>query len=169
MVDTAAATKPAKTAPVATHAAAPSPSTSPIRAQKLRAAQIKKFGPSSLSADGFGNYARLTVGSSAQWGFPADWTFADCLNPAAWSNLAGKVAADPLNGKQSMVGSIIALHHPKFYAELMIMDVVRDHLNGPCGLKLACLGPAQDKNGKAAPRDLETGLPWVDVSTDSAE
>ena len=158
-----AAVKAAKTAPAPAAPVAASAAVTPIRAQKLRDAQTRKFVESALRRDGEGDYERLTVGSVyPNWSLPVDWTFADCLNPAAWSNLAGKIAANPATGQRARIGSTIALHHPKFYADLLIKDVVRDHLGGPCGLKLICLGPAQDKDGRAAPRDLETGLPWSD-------
>lgn len=160
MSDAATAAKPAKE-PVKTPLAASIPSTPPTnistrREQTLRAAQMKRFAPSALCALGYGEYERMTAGA------PADWTLADCLNPLAWANVAALVAEDAMKTRKNRVGSVIELHHPKFYADLIIRAVQLDQLNNPNGLIVACLGPAQDQHGRACARDLVTGLAWVD-------
>ncbi len=136
----------------------PAPSTiSTRREQTLRSAQVRKFVPSAMQSLGYGEYDRLTVGCSK------DWTFADVMNPIAWANVAALVAEDILKTKKTRIGSIIEVHHADFYCELWIKDVQLDPVQKqPNGLILTCLGPAQDKNGKAAPRDLKTGLAWSD-------
>ena len=152
--------KAAKPAP----AAAPAPAVastahlSTRRQQTLRSAQIKQFVPSALYSMGEGDHDLLTVA------VPADWNFADVLNPAAWARLAGRLAKDATGMVRSKdyIGSTVKLYRPKFHAEVAITGLVRDTFGGACGVHVVCLGPAQDKAGLGCPRNLETGLPWVD-------
>lgn len=155
MSDTATATAP-KVA-----AKAPTPPATPVstrRAQTLRAAQLRQFVPSALNTMGEGDRDLLTVV------VPSDWTFADVLNPTAWARVAGRLAKDATGMQRSkdFIGSTVKLYHPKFHAEVIITDLIRDDFGGACGVKVACLGPAQDKEGRGVPRNIETGLPWVD-------
>lgn len=154
----ATAVKAAKTTKETTPVAPQPVSTlSTHREQKLRAAQVKQFVPSSLQTLGMGDFDVLTQP------VPAEWAFADCVNPTAWARVASKVSRDAIGQRtRDYVGSTIKLVHPKFYADLVIRKIVRDHLDNPIGLDVACIGPAQDKDGKGCPRNLETGLPWVD-------
>ena len=146
-----ASLKPAKPAPAPVAA-----TVGTRREQSLRAVQIKKFPPSALATLGYGDFDRLAVK------VPGDWSLADCLKPVTWGNVAGRLAEDALKTRKDWVGSVIELHHPKFYAEVVIRAVIRDEMKNPCGLDVVCVGPAQDKSGLGAPRDLETGLAWVD-------
>jgi hypothetical protein len=93
MSDTAVAAKPAKTA-------VPPVAPTPVREQKLREAQIKKFGPSSLQAIGH-DFELLAIK------VPAEWTVEDLLNPGAWANVASIVARDALNTRRDKIGSLI--------------------------------------------------------------
>lgn len=149
-------------APVRTPVAAAGAASLPTRReQKLREAQQRKFVGSALQPMGYGTFDRLTVA------VPGDWSVADCLDPGAWSNVAGLVAEDALKTRANKIGSVIEIHHPRFYAEAVIREVVRDQFGGPCGLKVALTGPAQDPgSGAARARDLETGLPWSDPEAD---
>lgn len=141
--------KPMPSAPVA--------NLSTRREQSLRAALVKKFGPSALKTMGYGDYDRLAIG------VPAEWGFNDCLAPISWANVASLVAEDAQKTRKSWIGSIVELHHPKFYAEVIIKAIAVDRFGGPNGLSVACVGPAQDmKTGLACPRNIETGLPWAD-------
>lgn len=137
---------------------APAAQPSTRREQTLRSSQTKQFVPSSLQTLGLGDFDSLTQQ------VPAEWTFADCINPIAWARVAHKVAKDAVgHNTRDYTGSTIKLVHPKFYADVIIRKVVRDALNNPCGLEVMCIGPAQDpKTGMACPRDLTTGLPLVE-------
>ena len=148
------------TAPATTKAAKPAPVAATVgtrREQSLRASQTKKFPPSALATLGYGDFDRLAVKVSGEW------SLADCLNPVTWGNVAGRLAEDALKTRKDWVGSVIELHHPKFYAEVVIRAVIRDEMKNPAGLDIVCVGPAQDKGGRGAARDLATGLAWLDL------
>jgi hypothetical protein len=145
---TTAATKPAP-------AAAPAIPT-PMREQKLRKAQIRRFGSDALMPLGK-NYEDLEIQ------VPSDWNFADVLNPTAWSALANKVAPSDMTGFKGRLGSTVHVYHPKFYAILRIQEATLNAMKMPDGLTFMCIGPQIDlKTNKMCPLDLETGLPWVD-------
>jgi hypothetical protein len=150
--------KAAKPTAPAAPAAAPLSNLSTRRQQSLRSAQIKQFVPSALNSMGEGDHDLLAVV------VPAEWTFADVLNPAAWARLAARLAKDATGMQRSKdyIGSTAKLYHPKFHAEVVITGLVRDQFGGACGVNVVCIGPAQDKTGLGCPRNLETGLPWVD-------
>jgi hypothetical protein len=145
---TTAATKPAP-------AAAPAAPT-PVREQKLRKAQIRRFAGNSFKPVG-GNYQDMEMQ------VPPDWNFADVLNPLAWSAVAGDVAPSEMTGFKGRLGSRVHVHSPKFYAILVIHGATLNAMKLPDGLTFICIGPQIDlKTNKMCPVDLETGLPWVD-------
>jgi uncharacterized protein YciI len=160
MSNTATAAKPAKTpaSPAVTAEAPPAnpgvaPAVTATPAPKLRAAQVKKFAPSTLKTVGFGKFDTLTIE------VPADWSYDDVMNPLAWTNVVGIVAKDALNTKPDMIGSVIEVRtvDHAWFAVLYIQGITYDHLNQANGLKLTCIGPAFDRDGKACPIDLKTG------------
>ena len=138
-----------------TKAPVPAPVAGAKPVQTLREAQPKKFPQSKLQALGH-DYDRLAVS------VPSDWTFADVMKPIAWTHVCAMVAKDALNTRRDKIGSVIEVHSEKFYADVVIRKVVVDHLGGPCGLDVFCIGPSRDATGTAAPVDLTTGRAWVD-------
>lgn len=148
MSETAVAKPAAKTAP------APAEPT-PIRQQKLRDVLVKKCLQSAFK----------TIGYRIDWlehKSDVSVTFAEVMDPAYWANVATLVAKDPMNTRPDRIGSRIIVDTPDFVADLRINDIVRDAMTNPAGLVVVCVGPAQDKNGKACARDVKTGMPWVD-------
>ena len=127
----------------------------PMRAQKLRDVQVKKCLQSAFK----------TIGYRIDWlehKSDVSVTFAEVMDPAYWANVATLVAKDPMNTRPDRIGSRIIVDTPDFVADLRINDIVRDAMTNPAGLVVVCVGPAQDKNGKACARDVKTGMPWVD-------
>jgi hypothetical protein len=144
----------AVTAKPVAKAAAPTEPT-PMRAQKLRDVLAKKCLQNSFKS----------IGYKIDWlEHKADSpvTIADVMAPAYWANVAAMVAKNPLGTQHDRIGSRIIVDTPDFVADLRINAIVLDAMNNPCGLDLTCVGPAQDKNGKGCPRDVKTGMPWVD-------
>src|SRR3990167_4249978 len=105
MSEAAKATQTIKTTKETTVAPLPVSTLSTHREQKLRAVQIKKFGPSSLKALGYGDSEILTATA------PSVMTFAQAMTPIAWTNVAGIVAKDAINTRNERdgVGFIIGL------------------------------------------------------------
>lgn len=143
----------------ATKPGTPQPSAPPV--QKLREVQPKRFPPSALKPLGYGETEILTITA------PAGMTFAEIMAPVAWANVASLVAKDQLNTRnlRDGAGCIVMLDTADntFVATLRITKVVRDRVNGPCGLELVCIGPSIDiETGEARPIDLKTGRAWSD-------
>lgn len=137
----------------------PAPTPTPAKpAQTLRDVKQKTLPPSGLHPLGFGAVEILTVTVAG------DWTFEELLKPVAWTSVAPKLARNALNTQPDRIGSLILVNSDAgFLAWLRINAVIRDHMGGPSGLDVMCIGPSFDlKTGKAAPLDIKTGLAWVD-------
>lgn len=116
----------------------------------LREEQPKVLRGSDLKVYGHG-YERLTAT------IPAGWTLDDVLKPGFWTNVVHMFQKNQMTGGADRSGSIIELRTEDgaFYADLIVRAVLGR------GLIVQCIGPSQDKTGKACPVDLSTGLPWA--------
>lgn len=127
--------------------------------QTLREAKPKTLPPSSLKPLGYGETEIMTLT------LPPEWTFQDVLNPHAWTIVAGPIAANASKTQPDRVGSLVYVNTAdgSFMAWLRINRILRDHMNGACGVEVACVGPSIDlKTGRPCALNLKTGLPWAD-------
>jgi hypothetical protein len=150
MSDVTTPVKPAKASPLAAAKTA-RPEQALVR--------TKAFKPSSLKPMGYGHMETMSIVA------PADWSFEDVMNPAAWAGVAAPIAQNAIKTTIDRVGSLIYVDSAAntFFGILRINKIVRDHMTNPCGVELICVGPSVDiKTGKPCPINVSTGLPWVD-------
>ena len=144
--------KPAKAVPPIMKTTAPT----------LRAVQPKRFGPNALQSVGFGATELMTIEA------PIGMTYAEAILPITWSTVAAKIAKNTIDNRNPRDGAgvliILDALDGSFQAWLRVSKVVRDQMNNPCGLEVACIGPSIDlKTGEACPIDLKTRKAWVDA------
>ena len=154
---------------MATAQAAAKPMPSPVadapvgvRAQKLRAAQVRKLPPDRLQPEG-----HFSMPQRAQ--VPAGYVFEDVLNPDFWAFVAHRLMSmAKAAGTSSIAGAEIKVvaDDLSFCADLMVTGVRVNGQGQADGLFVICVGPCYDpETDTCCPVDAKTGKRWVGRNT----
>ena len=96
-------------------------------------------------------YARFTAT------LPVDTPFEAVYDPAFWASVSTQFKAMPGTREADRSGAKIEVHSANhLFWGILYVRAVKDK-----SLIVQCIGPSVDKNGRAAPIDLQTGLPWM--------
>ena len=128
-----------------------------FRAQKLRAAQTRKVRVGDMKPVGHFSDPQQVMLS-------AEWDFADILKPEAWTFIAPQLQANPnASVMQDRLGTLFHVYTADhaFYAVLYVHGLRRNSQGQADALDVTCVGPVQDKDGKACAVNCRTGLPWT--------
>jgi hypothetical protein len=92
---------------------------------------------------------------------PDNFRYEDLLIPEAWEHVSRWVAGDSIQSTVDRVGTIIIAQSSRWLAHLRIQAVTRNAVDAPNGIKVLCVGPQRDADGRCCPVDVETGLAWT--------
>ena len=137
------------------------PAPEGVRAQKLRAAQVRKLPPDRLQPEG-----HFSLPQRAQ--VPLGWDYEDALNPDFWVFVAHRLAAMAKAANGNVAGAEIKMvaDDLSFCADMMVTGVRYNGLNQPDGLFVQCIGPCYDPETDACcPVDVKTGKRWTGRKT----